>query len=38
MDSIKMDMTPHGGNGIAVEELMTRQPGTGIGGTTAAVS
>lgn len=29
IDTIKMDMTPYGGNGMAVEELLIREPGAG---------
>ncbi|KAL9003663.1 MAG: hypothetical protein Q9188_003486 [Gyalolechia gomerana] len=31
VDDIKMDMTPYGGKGMAIEELMIRQPGVGVG-------
>ncbi|KAL9597559.1 MAG: hypothetical protein Q9219_005061 [cf. Caloplaca sp. 3 TL-2023] len=31
VDRVEVDMTPHRGKGVAVEELLFREPGTGIG-------
>ncbi|KAL9027913.1 MAG: hypothetical protein Q9196_003634 [Gyalolechia fulgens] len=38
VDNIKLDMTPYGGKGVAIEELMIRQPNAGAGAGAGALS